>query len=93
MAACQAPSDWMAGIDSGRYVWQPLVGSKPDKIPVKDLPQRTAQDLRECEAPGGPATPAPDAVIIARAEDSPLVEACMAEKGYRKTYQQRDTMF
>jgi hypothetical protein len=85
VSACHGPSDWMAGIDPGRYTWEPLVGSKPGK--------NAAQDLHDCEAPGAPATPAKDAVTIARAEESSAVEACMAEKGYRKTFQQRDTMF
>ncbi len=85
MTACHGPSDWMAGIDPGRYEWEPLVGTKHEKS--------ATQDLHDCEAPGGPAAPAKDAVTIARAEGSPTVEACMAEKGYRKAYQPRDTMF
>jgi hypothetical protein len=85
VTACRGPSDWMAGIDPGRYTWEPLVGTKHDKTP--------AQDLRACQSPGSAATPAPDAVTIARAEDSPLVEACMADKGYRKAYQPSETMF
>ncbi len=85
--ACDAASVWMAGVDHGRYGWEPMVGTKDD--------QNAAQALRDCEAPGAPAPPgaAADAVTIARAESSPMVEACMAQKGYRKAYQPRDTMF
>jgi hypothetical protein len=89
MMACHGPSAWMAGIDPGSYDWVPLVGTKHDKS--------AAQDLRDCEAPGGPEVPAkPDAakdVTIARAEGSPMVEACMDEKGYAKVYQSTSTMF
>jgi hypothetical protein len=89
-AACQGPALWMAGIDPNRYDWVPLVGSKHEKA--------AADDLRECEAPSDPATPAKpdeakDQVTIARAESSPMVEACMSERGYSKVYQQRITMF
>jgi hypothetical protein len=91
--ACQGPSDWMAGIDRGRYEWVPVGGAKNDKAETT----KKAQDLRDCEAPSGqaPAKPeaATDAVTITRAESSPMVEACMAGKGYNKVYQTRETMF
>lgn len=90
MMACSGPSVWMAGIDPDRYAWVQLVGTKHEKT--------VEQELHDCEAPSGAAAPAKpdaakDAVTITRAESSPMVEACMAEKGYAKVYQPRDTMF
>jgi len=84
LASCDTAALWMAGIDPAEYAWVTLPGTKHDKSPQ--------QDLDDCEAPSGHAAEAKStltAPTIARAENSPSVAACMADKGYRKSYQAR----
>lgn len=53
-----------------------------------------AEHLHECEAPGSqPASAATDGprITIARSEDSAVVAACMAAKGYEKVYSSRSS--
>jgi len=65
--------------------------------PVADTttqPKTLAQDLRDCKAPRVPApsaetAPRASTPTIERSEQSPIVAACMAEKGYRKVYRAR----
>ena len=88
LASCAWTSAWMAGIDPTEYAWETLPGTKHDKSPQ--------QDLDDCEAPGGKAAeakPKEAAATFARAEDSPAVAACMADKGYRKSFPSRQGMF
>jgi hypothetical protein len=79
------------------------------EAPVVETPQQTSvpvaetahkdwrRDLEDCEAPGsqaGGAKVAPAGTpTIARSEDSPLVAACMAAKGYQKVYEARTGLF
>lgn len=53
-----------------------------------------AEELHECEAPGSQAadsvTDGPK-ITIARSEDSAVVAACMAAKGYEKVYSSRSS--
>ena len=53
-----------------------------------------AEHLHECEAPGSqPAEAMTDGpkITIARSEDSAVVAACMAAKGYEKVYSSRSS--
>jgi hypothetical protein len=56
-----------------------------------------AQDLKDCEAPTLQAptlgSSVPGVPTIERAESSPVVAECMADKGYRKVYRPRTEMF
>ena len=68
----------------------------PAPAAPSSAPTTLAQDLRDCEAPtlrAGAEGEHAAAPVIERAENSPVVAACMAEKGYRKVYQPRTKMF
>jgi hypothetical protein len=91
VSSCVAVSTYLAGMeDAENYTWEPVPGTTH---------QRTwAQDIKDCEAPGtqvgsadaGASTGVP---TIARSEDAAVVATCMADKGYRKLYQARNTLF
>lgn len=88
--SCAGISDWMAGIDPENYSWEPAAGSVH--------PRTWQEDLKDCELPGAPPaeaeTSAPKgAPTIARSEGAAVVAACMADKGYRKVYLSRTTLF
>jgi hypothetical protein len=89
--SCVAVSTYLAGMDDPEnYSWEPVPGTAH---------QRTwEQDIKDCEAPraqaGNADGAAPTGVpTIVRSEDAPVVATCMADKGYRKVYQSRSTLF
>jgi hypothetical protein len=89
-SSCVAVSSYLAGMDDDpeAYTWEPIPGTTHKGT--------WAQDVKECEAPGTPvvdAGTATDAPTITRSEDAPVVATCMADKGYRKIYQTRSTLF
>lgn len=89
-AGCAGVSNWMAGINPQNYSWEPAAGSVHHKT--------WQEEVRDCEQPGAPAAEAEagapkDAPTIARSEGAELVATCMADKGYRKVYLSRTTMF
>ena len=79
---CEGVSQWLAGVDTARYSWEPAPGQSASTL---------GTDLARCLAQS-PAAPAGGGIAIDRADASPVVEACMADKGYRKVYQSRLTM-
>jgi hypothetical protein len=86
VSACDAISEWAAGVDSENYTWEPMPGVKPKNTWDKDL--------RDCEAPNLEAAAADAGAAgggrsMTRSEDSEVVSRCMEGKGYRKVYLQR----
>ena len=71
---------------------------EPTPAPAITDQATVARDLKDCEASslpaGGAGTSAPTAApTIGRSEDSPVVAACMADKGYQKVYRSRSSLF
>lgn len=80
-SGCGGVSQWLSGVDTERYSWERAPGDSATTL---------STDLARCLAQG-PAAPT-GGIEIKRGDASPVVEACMAEKGYRKVYQGRLTM-
>jgi len=78
-------------------ILEPPEGPKP-VAGTTTQPKTLAQDLADCKAPGVPApsaetAPSSKTPTIERSEASPIVAACMAEKGYRKVYRARTELW
>lgn len=88
LAACNAASEWLAGINPADYTWEPAIGAAPAAGTMD-------KDLKLCEGGSGSASAhAPmGGLIITRSEDSVAVNDCMTAKGYQKFYQSRQTLF
>ena len=88
LSACNAASEWLAGINPNNYTWDPPIGAAPAAGAME-------KDLKNCEGEGG--TPSAEAAkgmpTITRPEDSEAVANCMTAKGWTKVYQSRTTMF
>jgi hypothetical protein len=88
LAACNAASEWLAGINPADYTWEPPIGAAPAAGTMD-------KDLKLCE--GGPGSASAEAakggLTITRSEDSAAVSDCMMAKGYQKFYQSRQTLF
>jgi hypothetical protein len=88
LSACDAASEWLAGINPQNYTWEPPLGAAPAAGAME-------KDLKACM--GEPGTPSAEAAkgepTITRPEDSEAVAGCMAAKGWTKVYQSRQTLF
>ena len=88
LAACNAASAWLAGINPADYTWEPPIGAAPAAGTMD-------KDLKLCEGASGSASAeaAEGGLTITRSEASVAVNDCMMAKGYRKLYQPRQTLF
>ncbi len=88
LAACNAASEWLAGINPADYTWEPPIGAAPAAGTME-------KDLKLCEGGSGSASAeaAKGDLTITRSEASEAVNDCMMAKGYQKFYQSRQTLF
>ncbi|HUC66942.1 MAG TPA: hypothetical protein VMA53_15995 [Stellaceae bacterium] len=88
LAACNAASEWLAGINPDDYAWEAPIGAAPAAGTMD-------KDLKLCEGGSGSASAAAaqGGLTITRSEASPEVSECMMAKGYQKLYQSRQTLF
>ncbi|HWI29297.1 MAG TPA: hypothetical protein VN668_20145 [Stellaceae bacterium] len=80
LGGCDSVSVWLSGVDRETYIWEPQLGNTH--------PASLDTSLTACLPPVG-ATQDPARFSIVRSEDSPAVTGCMADHGYRKSYQSR----
>lgn len=80
LGGCDSLSVWLSGVDRENYIWEPQLGN------AHPTPLETT--LAACLPPAEPVAK-PAEFSIMRSEDSPAVTGCMADHGYRKSYQSR----